>query len=62
MGFATISVAWYFISGRKNFTGPPVRQDADPTIEGKDVSSAGDGEMGITSQISKSSGSPKVIT
>jgi amino acid transporter len=23
-GFASISIAWYFIRGRKNFTGPPV--------------------------------------
>lgn len=30
VGFASISIAWYFIRGRKNFTGPPVVQDADP--------------------------------
>ena len=29
-GFASISLAWYFISGRKNFTGPPVPTDVDP--------------------------------
>lgn len=47
MGFATISVAWYFIRGRKDFTGPPVIQDADPTLEGKShASDGGDGELG----------------
>jgi hypothetical protein len=29
-GFASISVAWYFIRGRKDFTGPPVPKDVDP--------------------------------
>jgi hypothetical protein len=57
-GFATISVVWYFVSGRKNFTGPPVVQDADPTIDGKDVSSTGDGELGLSNQLSKSSQAP----
>ncbi|KAF2269014.1 amino acid permease-like protein [Lojkania enalia] len=31
-GFAAISVAWYFIRGRKSFTGPPVPQDVDPAV------------------------------
>lgn len=30
MGFASVSVAWYFIRGRKSFTGPPVPADANP--------------------------------
>lgn len=34
-GFAVVSVAWYFIHGKKNFTGPPVPKDADPTIAGE---------------------------
>lgn len=29
-GFTAISAAWYFIRGRKAFTGPPVESDADP--------------------------------
>lgn len=29
-GFATISLAWYFIRGRKTFTGPPVPKDVAP--------------------------------
>jgi amino acid transporter len=29
-GFAAISIAWYFIRGRKDFTGPPVPQDVAP--------------------------------
>ncbi|CAI6328546.1 unnamed protein product [Periconia digitata] len=32
-GFATISVVWYFVRGRKNFTGPPVPQDVEPGQE-----------------------------
>lgn len=37
-GFALISVIWYFISGRKNFTGPPVPQDVAP---GEEIAVAG---------------------
>lgn len=33
--FAAVSVVWYFVHGRKNFTGPPVPKDADPTIPGE---------------------------
>ncbi|KAF2660246.1 amino acid permease-like protein [Lophiostoma macrostomum CBS 122681] len=29
-GFAAISLAWYFVRGRKDFKGPPVPQDAAP--------------------------------
>lgn len=29
-GFASISMLWYFVHGRKAFTGPPVPQDANP--------------------------------
>ncbi|ORY18029.1 amino acid permease-like protein [Clohesyomyces aquaticus] len=29
-GFATISLVWYFIKGRKSFTGPPVPVDVAP--------------------------------
>ncbi|KAF2121273.1 amino acid permease-like protein [Lophiotrema nucula] len=32
-GFALISLAWYFIRGRKNFTGPPVPKDVAPGEE-----------------------------
>jgi hypothetical protein len=34
ISFAAISMIWYFVHGKKNFTGPPVRQDADPTLQG----------------------------
>ncbi|TKA58994.1 hypothetical protein B0A49_11850 [Cryomyces minteri] len=30
-GFASISVVWYFVRGRKSFTGPPVPKDLDPS-------------------------------
>lgn len=33
-GFATISVVWYFIRGRKEFSGPPVPNDVEPGEEG----------------------------
>ena len=32
-GFAAISVGWYFIRGRKEFSGPPVPTDAEPGEE-----------------------------
>ncbi|EME47359.1 hypothetical protein DOTSEDRAFT_145936 [Dothistroma septosporum NZE10] len=50
MGFAFISVAWYFIRGRKHFTGPPVVQDADPTLEGRSTPIDADGEMGLETE------------
>ena len=37
-GFAAISIAWYFIRGRKTFTGPPVPQDVAP---GEEITVAG---------------------
>lgn len=43
LSFAVISVVWYFIRGRKEFHGPPVPSDADPTLRGI----PGDGEKGI---------------
>ncbi len=30
--FAAISMIWYFVHGRRNFTGPPVPKDQDPTM------------------------------
>lgn len=45
-GFASISMLWYFISGRKNFTGPPVAADIAPedvgVVKGQVV---GDGDL-----------------
>lgn len=32
-GFATISLVWYFVRGRKDFKGPPVPQDVAPGEE-----------------------------
>ena len=32
-GFATISIIWYFIRGRKGFNDPPVPQDVEPEEE-----------------------------
>jgi amino acid transporter len=37
-GFAVISLAWYFVRGRKDFTGPPVPQDVAP---GEQITVAG---------------------
>lgn len=43
--FGSVSVAWYFIRGRKSFSGPPVQADADPAdigvVAGKTIT---DGE------------------
>jgi amino acid transporter len=54
-GFALISIAWYFIRGRKSFTGPPVPQDVAP---GEEVPVAGiavqnSRESGILDETSK---------
>ncbi|KAI9048048.1 hypothetical protein LZ554_007845 [Drepanopeziza brunnea f. sp. 'monogermtubi'] len=40
-GFAMISVAWYIISGRRNFTGPPVPEDIVPVHEGHVIGGIG---------------------
>ncbi|KAK3112477.1 hypothetical protein LTR53_011231 [Teratosphaeriaceae sp. CCFEE 6253] len=48
-GFAAISIAWYFIRGRKDFRGPPVIQDADPTIGGVAVTSDDEKAMNLDS-------------
>ncbi|KAF2168075.1 hypothetical protein M409DRAFT_65612 [Zasmidium cellare ATCC 36951] len=47
MGFAAISLLWYLIRGRHHFTGPPVVQGADPTLEGKAHPADLDGELGL---------------
>lgn len=47
MGFAAISLIWYLVRGRHHFTGPPVVQDSDPTLEGKPHPADLDGELGI---------------
>jgi amino acid transporter len=41
-GFAAVSIVWYFVRGRKVFTGPPVPADADVSsdvgvVSGQDV-------------------------
>ncbi|KAK5108919.1 hypothetical protein LTR62_007721 [Meristemomyces frigidus] len=45
-GFAAISMGWYFIGGRKHFTGPPVVQDADPAIKGQALSTDDEQHVG----------------
>ena len=41
MGFASISVIWYIIRGRKEFTGPPVPADIEPEHDGQVVGGLG---------------------
>ncbi|TVY85384.1 Polyamine transporter TPO5 [Lachnellula suecica] len=41
MGFAMISLIWYIISGRKNFTGPPVPADISAEHDGQVVGGVG---------------------
>lgn len=45
--FAVISVVWYFVHGRKFFTGPPVASDANPIVEGKGTLTDDDGELAV---------------
>ncbi|KAH7413278.1 amino acid/polyamine transporter I [Cadophora sp. MPI-SDFR-AT-0126] len=40
-GFAMISVIWYIIRGRKEFTGPPVPVDVEPEHDGEVVGGLG---------------------
>jgi hypothetical protein len=44
--FASISIAWYFIRGRKDFTGPPVVPNADPTLKGEPAYDGSDESFG----------------
>ena len=44
-GFAAISTLWYFVRGRKHFTGPPVPKDVDPMVKGQAIDS--EGELGL---------------
>lgn len=41
MGFALISVIWYIISGRKEFTGPPIPADIEPEHDAQVVGGLG---------------------
>lgn len=41
--FASISIIWYLVRGRKTFTGPPVPKDSNPELKGQAVRSD-DGE------------------
>lgn len=43
-GFALVSVIWYIISGRKNFSGPPVKVDESPEQMGQVAVFGGVGE------------------
>ncbi|KAL5121504.1 hypothetical protein ACEQ8H_000576 [Pleosporales sp. CAS-2024a] len=49
-GFAAISIMWYFVRGRKNFTGPPVPHDVAPgeevAVAGLALQNSQDGGMG----------------
>ncbi|OQN99623.1 hypothetical protein B0A48_14765 [Cryoendolithus antarcticus] len=42
-GFASLSMIWYFVHGRKNFTGPPVPKDINNVVEGEAVNGMGEG-------------------
>lgn len=41
-GFASISLGWYFIRGRKDFRGPPVPVDVSNTVKGQSLDGVGD--------------------
>lgn len=40
-GFASVSIVWYVISGRRNFNGPPVPADVEPEQDGQVVGEHG---------------------
>ncbi|KAI9836224.1 MAG: hypothetical protein M1819_001561 [Sarea resinae] len=48
-GFASISIAWYFIHGRKEFSGPPVEAMNEAVVPGKDIESPG--EVAVTGEV-----------
>lgn len=41
MGFASISLVWYIVRGRKTFTGPPVPADVEAENDGVVVGGLG---------------------
>ena len=46
-GFASISLGWYFISGRKHFRGPPVPVDVSNTVKGQSLENVDSGEADV---------------
>ncbi|KAK5163607.1 uncharacterized protein LTR77_010556 [Saxophila tyrrhenica] len=46
-GFAAISMIWYFVHGRRNFTGPPVPKDDNQVLQG---AVADDSERNLASE------------
>jgi hypothetical protein len=52
-GFASISLGWYFIRGRKHFRGPPVPVDVSNTVKGQSLENvdSGEAEVGMPSKM-----------
>ena len=46
-GFATISIGWYFVRGRKHFRGPPVPVDVSNTVKGQSIDVDGEADVGM---------------
>jgi len=46
-GFASISIGWYFIRGRKHFRGPPVPVDVSTTVKGQSLDGVDGGEAEV---------------
>lgn len=47
-GFASISIGWYFIRGRKHFRGPPVPVDVSSTVKGQSLDvDGGEADVGM---------------
>nr|POE53308.1 amino-acid permease bat1 [Quercus suber] len=59
-GFASVSMLWYFIRGRKDFTGPPVLQDVNPEIKGQALD--GEGELQTWKSLNGGEDDPHAIT
>lgn len=53
-GFASISIGWYFIRGRKHFRGPPVPVDVSSTVKGQSLDADnGEADIGMAKEPEK---------
>ena len=58
-GFASISLGWYFISGRKHFRGPPVPVDVSNTVKGQSLENVDSGEAEVGMPVKMGMGGEK---
>jgi hypothetical protein len=58
-GFASISLGWYFIRGRKHFRGPPVPVDVSNTVKGQSLENVDSGEAEVGMPVKMGMGEKK---